>query len=300
MSLCAGAPPSRGAARRRAIAPRAAAPLDWFLRKLAAEGYLERSVAGAEKRRATARGIRCRRATRTAQRPGRARSTRRSLPPFAVVRAMVEHVPEFLRGEKTGEEILFSPASCRSGSTTSPTTTCSTRSTTAWAPKPSPARLPPHAADDRRDRRRLGLGRPRARSSGSRATRGCPASAATSSRRSCRPSCGAPSGRSRRGSRTSPSSSRRLDMDRDFAEQGIAAGQRGPRLRRQHGPRREGPRRDARPHPRDAETRRRRGLLRVRAAVSGAADLRRVRLQLPGELHRRRDGPATRGPTTGS
>src|SRR6266545_836644 len=33
-----------------------------------------------------------------------------SLPPFAVVRAMVEHVPEFLRGEKTGEEILFCPA----------------------------------------------------------------------------------------------------------------------------------------------------------------------------------------------
>ncbi len=32
-----------------------------------------------------------------------------SLPAFAVVRAMVEHVPEFLRGEKTGEEILFAP-----------------------------------------------------------------------------------------------------------------------------------------------------------------------------------------------
>ena len=32
------------------------------------------------------------------------------MPPFAVVRAMVEHAPEFLRGEKTGEEILFSPA----------------------------------------------------------------------------------------------------------------------------------------------------------------------------------------------
>jgi SAM-dependent methyltransferase len=31
------------------------------------------------------------------------------MPPFAVVRAMVEHVPEFLRGEKTGEEILFAP-----------------------------------------------------------------------------------------------------------------------------------------------------------------------------------------------
>jgi SAM-dependent methyltransferase len=33
-----------------------------------------------------------------------------ALPAFVVVRAMVDHVPEFLRGEKTGEEILFSPA----------------------------------------------------------------------------------------------------------------------------------------------------------------------------------------------
>ena len=32
------------------------------------------------------------------------------MPAFAVVRAMVEHVPGFLRGEKTGEEILFAPA----------------------------------------------------------------------------------------------------------------------------------------------------------------------------------------------
>jgi SAM-dependent methyltransferase len=34
----------------------------------------------------------------------------KSLPAFAVVRTMVEHVPAFLRGEKSGEEILFSPA----------------------------------------------------------------------------------------------------------------------------------------------------------------------------------------------
>ena len=34
----------------------------------------------------------------------------RSAPPFSVVRAMVEHVPEFLRGELSGEEVLFHPA----------------------------------------------------------------------------------------------------------------------------------------------------------------------------------------------
>src|SRR4029450_12210808 len=47
--------------------------------------------------------------------PDRAESQARaldpqSLPAFAVVRAMVSHGPEFLRGEKTGEEILFSPS----------------------------------------------------------------------------------------------------------------------------------------------------------------------------------------------
>jgi SAM-dependent methyltransferase len=90
------------------FAPRAEIPLGWFLRKLAADGYLDSEPAGAETRY-RARGP---------LPPGdpdraeaRARSIDpRSMPPFAVVRAMVEHAPEFLRGEKTGEEILFSPA----------------------------------------------------------------------------------------------------------------------------------------------------------------------------------------------
>ncbi|HEY7575588.1 MAG TPA: class I SAM-dependent methyltransferase [Thermoanaerobaculia bacterium] len=91
----------------RSWSPRAAAPLDWFFRKLAAEGYLD-AVPGAPD-------------TYRLRGPlpvgdpelseARARATDpSSLPAFAVVRAMVGHVPEFLRGEKTGEEILFSPA----------------------------------------------------------------------------------------------------------------------------------------------------------------------------------------------
>lgn len=97
-----------GLVEEMGFAPRAEIPLGWFLRKLAADGYLDSEPAGAETRY-RARGP---------LPPGdpdraeaRARSIDpRSMPPFAVVRAMVEHVPEFLRGEKTGEEILFAPA----------------------------------------------------------------------------------------------------------------------------------------------------------------------------------------------
>jgi SAM-dependent methyltransferase len=95
-------------AEEKGYAPRAAVPLSWFFRKLAAEGYLsaERSREDTVYRAG---------ASLPPGDPDRAEAASRaidpgSLPPFAVVRAMVEHVPEFLRGEKTGEEILFSPA----------------------------------------------------------------------------------------------------------------------------------------------------------------------------------------------
>ena len=88
-------------------AERARPPLAWFLRKLASEGYLD------ESREASEPVYRIR-AALPARDPDLAESRARaidprSLPPFAVVRAMVAHVPEFLRGEKTGEEILFAP-----------------------------------------------------------------------------------------------------------------------------------------------------------------------------------------------
>jgi SAM-dependent methyltransferase len=98
---------ARDLVSRRGFAPRAQTPVRWFLRKLEDAGYLEASGSGAA-------------AVYTARDPlspgdpdlaeSRARALDpRSLPAFAVVRAMVEHVPEFLRGEKTGEEILFAP-----------------------------------------------------------------------------------------------------------------------------------------------------------------------------------------------
>jgi len=86
-------------ARSKGFASRAEIPLGWFFRKLAAEGYVDRAESASgpvyrsrgplppgdpERAEARARAI-----------------DPRSVPPFTVVRAMVEHVGEFLRGEKT-------------------------------------------------------------------------------------------------------------------------------------------------------------------------------------------------------
>jgi SAM-dependent methyltransferase len=92
----------------KSYSPRAAVPLDWFLRKLAAE----RLVAEERSERGTIFKARGPLPAGDPERfETRARSIDpRSMPPFTVVRAMVERVPEFLAGEKTGEEILFSPA----------------------------------------------------------------------------------------------------------------------------------------------------------------------------------------------
>jgi len=92
----------------RGFAERAEVPLRWFLRKLAAAGFLD---VARDRDEAVYRA----RGPLPFGDPDRAESQAkaldpRSLPAFAVVRAMVAHVPEFLRGEKTGEEILFSPA----------------------------------------------------------------------------------------------------------------------------------------------------------------------------------------------
>ena len=91
----------------RRYSARAQVPLAWFFRKLAAEGFLAADPSG-EETLYRARG------PLPEGDPDREESLSRaidprSIPPFTVVRAMVEHVPAFLRGERTGEEILFSP-----------------------------------------------------------------------------------------------------------------------------------------------------------------------------------------------
>jgi len=93
--------------REKGWAPRAHVPLSWFFRKLEAAGLLE-ETGGAEPEYRL-------RGPLPVGDPDRAEARARaidprSIPPFTVVRTMVEHVPEFLRGEKTGEEILFSPS----------------------------------------------------------------------------------------------------------------------------------------------------------------------------------------------
>ena len=98
----------RGLVAERRFAPRAAIPLAWFFRKLAAEGYLSIDQGETE---ATYKAT----GPLPPGDPDRSERLARSIdprsgPPFAVVRAMVEHVGEFLAGEKTGEEILFAPA----------------------------------------------------------------------------------------------------------------------------------------------------------------------------------------------
>ena len=95
-------------AAAKGFAPRAEIPLEWFLRKLEAEGYLDAEGSGGRK------SYRARGPLPPGD-PDRAESharaiDARAMPPFTVVRAMVEHAPAFLRGEMTGEEILFSPA----------------------------------------------------------------------------------------------------------------------------------------------------------------------------------------------
>ncbi|HEY1434572.1 MAG TPA: class I SAM-dependent methyltransferase [Thermoanaerobaculia bacterium] len=92
----------------RGFAGRAVVPLRWFFAKLAAADYLEAGGPAADPR------YRARGPLPTGD-PDRAEARARaldprSLPAFAVVRAMVEHVPAFLRGERTGEDILFAPA----------------------------------------------------------------------------------------------------------------------------------------------------------------------------------------------
>ena len=97
-----------GVIAEKGWAPRAEIPVRWFFKKLAAEEHLDVEGDG-QRETFKARG------PLPAGDPDRAEARSRAIdprstPPFAVVRAMLEHVSGFLRGEKTGEEVLFSPS----------------------------------------------------------------------------------------------------------------------------------------------------------------------------------------------
>ena len=89
-------------------APRAEVPVAWFLRKLAAEEHLDVEGSGPN-------AVYRSRGPLPVGDPDRAEARARALdprsaPPFSVVRAMIDHVPNLLRGEESGEDVLFSPA----------------------------------------------------------------------------------------------------------------------------------------------------------------------------------------------
>ena len=98
----------RDVLRSHGWAPRSEIPVTWFFRKLAAEEHLDVEGSGAAAVYKT-------RGSLPVGDPDRAEARARavdprSTPPFTVVRRMLAHVPELLRGERTGEEVLFSPA----------------------------------------------------------------------------------------------------------------------------------------------------------------------------------------------
>jgi SAM-dependent methyltransferase len=111
-SLELEAPLSRGATvvelvAARGFSPKSATVLDWFLRKLEGEGYLDREET-ASGPRYRSRGplpignpkLHEERAVQIS--PG-------SRPTFQIVGGILERVPAMMRGEATGEEVLFAP-----------------------------------------------------------------------------------------------------------------------------------------------------------------------------------------------
>ncbi len=91
---------------------RARLPLDWILRQLAARGVLEEAAAGVAPRRFQARE------PLPELDPAPVRDAQRRhdpswLPSYALAETAARDYPRFLRGEATGEEILFSPARFR-------------------------------------------------------------------------------------------------------------------------------------------------------------------------------------------
>ena len=95
------------AVRSHSWAPQSEIPVAWFFRKLAAEAHLDVDGSGAGAVYRT-RGSLPVGDPDSAEARARAVDPR-SIPPFTVVRRMIAHVPELLRGERSGEEVLFSP-----------------------------------------------------------------------------------------------------------------------------------------------------------------------------------------------
>ena len=286
----AGGVSSASLVSERGFAPRAEIPVRWFFRKLEA-GRIPGRRGGRRRRPSTARAARFRRAIPIARRPGPARSIPGRCRPSRSSARWSSTWPAFLRGEKTGEEILFAPAKLplwfdyfsNDNLLYQINNRLGAEAVARVLPATAPGRGP-------RDRRRLG------------------SAALAVAERLARDGALPRIERYvfteivptflRRAERTIrarypsfPAEFLQLDMDRDFAEPGRAARESPTSCTRSTpctspatSPQRSARIREA------LEARRRRGFLGVRPALPRPADLRRVRLQLPGELHGRRDG----------
>jgi SAM-dependent methyltransferase len=100
------------AARMGLEAGRALVPLGWMLRKLAARRAVEETAPGDGERRYRMRG------RLPVQDPAELEEAQRDftpswLPAYALAGTVAQDYPRFLRGEVTGEEVLFSPARLR-------------------------------------------------------------------------------------------------------------------------------------------------------------------------------------------
>ena len=100
-------------AARARLEPQQALPsIDWMLRRLAGRGILESSAAGEAPRRFRLRDSTSDLDPTTIQDVQR-REDPSWLPSYVLADAVAQDYPEFLRGERTGEEILFSPGRLR-------------------------------------------------------------------------------------------------------------------------------------------------------------------------------------------
>jgi len=99
------------AARERLDVGHAVVPLDWMLRLLAARGVLE-ELSGTPNRQFRARGLLAT-ADPAAVRDEQLRHDSSWLPSYVLAETVAQDYPAFLRGDITGEEVLFSPRRLR-------------------------------------------------------------------------------------------------------------------------------------------------------------------------------------------
>lgn len=96
------------AARAKLDAPRALVPLDWILRELAARGALEETNGARYRARGDLPAL-----DPAPVREEQVRQDPSCLPSYVVAETVARDYPAFLRGEIAGEEILFSPRRLR-------------------------------------------------------------------------------------------------------------------------------------------------------------------------------------------